>query len=78
LVWIIFNNTHACNNNSIYILSGVESMMLQFAQSTSINSSSSQPEEPVKEADPILDKIKMECKNILLEYEQLKNLDVCI
>ncbi|XP_060846853.1 uncharacterized protein LOC132926503 isoform X2 [Rhopalosiphum padi] len=50
-------------------------MMLQFAQSTSINSSISQPEEPVKEADPILDKIKKECKNILFEYEQLKNLD---
>ncbi|XP_060846639.1 uncharacterized protein LOC132926310 [Rhopalosiphum padi] len=48
-------------------------MMLQFALSTLINLSSLQPEELVKEADPIPD--KMEYKNMLFEYEQLKNLD---
>ncbi|XP_060844791.1 uncharacterized protein LOC132924468 isoform X2 [Rhopalosiphum padi] len=48
---------------------------LQLAQSASINVSSLQSEEPVKEADPIPDKIKMKCENMLLEYEQLKNVD---
>lgn len=59
-------------------------MMPQFAQPTpSINSSSSQPkeavEEPVSESDSeMANKISMKCKNILLEYEQMQNLDVCI
>uniref|UniRef100_A0A2S2P7B1 Eukaryotic translation initiation factor 4 gamma 3 n=1 Tax=Schizaphis graminum TaxID=13262 RepID=A0A2S2P7B1_SCHGA len=60
------------------MMSGVASMMPQFAQPTpSINSASSQPKEPVEEADtvPIPDRINMKCKNILLEYEQLQNLD---
>jgi len=65
-------------------LSGVASMMPQFAQSIpSTNSSSSQPKETVEEPMPELDsemaeKINMKCKNILLEYEQMQNLDVCI
>ncbi|XP_060849935.1 eukaryotic translation initiation factor 4 gamma 3-like isoform X2 [Rhopalosiphum padi] len=60
------------------MMSGVASMMPQFAQPTpSINSSSSQPKEPVEGANviPIPDRINMKCKNILLEYEQLQNLD---
>lgn len=59
------------------MMSGVASMMPQFAQPTPINSSSSQPKEPVEEVDPVAisDKINMKCKNILLEYEQLQNLD---
>ncbi|XP_060872395.1 eukaryotic translation initiation factor 4 gamma 3-like [Metopolophium dirhodum] len=64
------------------MMSGVASMMPQFAQSTpSINSSnSSQPketvEEPVSELDSnIANKINMKCKNILLEYEQMQNFD---
>ncbi|XP_008179446.1 eukaryotic translation initiation factor 4 gamma 3 isoform X2 [Acyrthosiphon pisum] len=64
------------------MMSGVASMMPQFAQSTpSINSSSSsQPkeavEEPVSELDSVMtNKISMKCKNILLEYEQMQNLD---
>jgi hypothetical protein len=58
-------------------LSGVDGNIL--VQCTnSINLPSLQPKEPVKEADPIHDTIKMECKNMLLEYEELKNLDVCI
>ncbi|CAH1732031.1 unnamed protein product [Aphis gossypii] len=57
------------------------SMMPQFAQpSPSINSSSSQPKEPAEELTLVLDnsipdKINIKCKNILLEYEQLQNLD---
>ncbi|XP_050056621.1 eukaryotic translation initiation factor 4 gamma 3-like isoform X2 [Aphis gossypii] len=64
------------------MMSGVASMMMpQFAQpSPSINSSSSQPKEPAEEPtseldNSISDKINMKCKNILLEYEQLQNLD---
>jgi len=59
-------------------------MMPRFAQSTlSINSSSSQSketvEEPVSELDSeMANKINMICKNMLLEYEQMQNLDVCI
>lgn len=68
----------------INILSGIASMMSQNAQSTpSINSSSSQSqeavEEPVLELDlEVVKKINMKCKNILLEYEEMQNLDVCI
>ncbi|XP_008185707.2 eukaryotic translation initiation factor 4 gamma 3 isoform X3 [Acyrthosiphon pisum] len=64
------------------MMSGVASMMPQFAQSTpSINSSSSSQlketvEEPVSELDSeMANKISMKCKNILLEYEQMQNLD---
>ncbi|XP_016661051.1 uncharacterized protein LOC100160940 isoform X2 [Acyrthosiphon pisum] len=55
----------------------VPSMMLQFAQSTpSINSSSSsQPKETVEMSSEMANKISMKCKNILLEYEQMQNLD---
>jgi len=36
-------------------------------------------EEPISELDSeIANKINMKCKNILLEYEQMQNLDVCI
>jgi len=57
-------------------------MMPQLAQpSPSINSSSSQPKELAEELtlmdNSIPDKIYIICKNILLEYEQLQNLDVC-
>ncbi|XP_025201815.1 eukaryotic translation initiation factor 4 gamma 3-like isoform X2 [Melanaphis sacchari] len=62
------------------MMSGVASMMPQFAQPTpSIPSSNSQPKEPVEESASdlyaISEKINMKCKNILLEYEQLQNLD---
>ncbi|XP_022171727.1 eukaryotic translation initiation factor 4 gamma 3-like isoform X2 [Myzus persicae] len=64
------------------MMSGVASMMMpQFAQPIPpTNSSSSQPketvEEPVSELDSeMADKINMKCKNILLEYEQMQNLD---
>ncbi|KAL5235291.1 hypothetical protein ACI65C_002701 [Semiaphis heraclei] len=63
------------------MMSGVASMMPQFAQpNPSINSSGSQPketvEDPISELDPeIANKINMKCKNILLEYEQMQNLD---
>lgn len=57
-------------------------MMPQFAQ-TSINSGSSVQvskvavEEPVVELDPeVVNKINMQCKNIILEYEQMHNLNV--
>jgi len=60
-------------------------MMSRFAQPStfSINSSSSQSketvEEPVSELDSeMANKINMKCKNMLLEYEQMQNLDVCI
>jgi len=58
--------------------------MPQFVQPTpSINSSSSQlkeiVEEPVSELDfEMADKINMKCKNMLYEYDQIQNLDVCI
>jgi len=58
--------------------------MPRFAQSTlSIIFSSSQSketvEEPVSELDSeMANKINMKCKNMLLEYEQMQNLDVCI
>ncbi|KAF0749869.1 eukaryotic translation initiation factor 4 gamma 3-like isoform X3, partial [Aphis craccivora] len=62
------------------MMSGVVSMMPQLAQpSPSINSSSSQPKELAEELtlmdNSIPDKIYIICKNILLEYEQLQNLD---
>lgn len=66
-------------------LSGVASMMPQYAQPTPsiYSSSSSQPketvEEPVSELDSkVAYEIKMICKNTLLEYELLHNLGVCI
>lgn len=62
------------------MLSGVQSMMPQFAQ-TILNTGSSQVskesiEEPVIELDPeVVAKINSQCKSIILEYEQMHNLD---
>jgi len=57
--------------------------MPQFAQPILSINSSSQPkqtvEDPLSELDSeMANKINMKCKNILLEYEQVQNLDVCI
>lgn len=60
-------------------------MMPQFAQMSSTTNSLSQnvlsketTEEPV-EIDPVVaEKINLHCKNIILEYEQMHNLDVNI
>lgn len=57
-------------------------MMPQFAQTTLNTSASSQIvkepiEEPIVELDPeVANKINMQCKNIIQEYEQMHNLDV--
>lgn len=58
-------------------------MMPQFAQTTqSLNSATSQiPKETVVESvvelDPeIAEKINLQCKNIIQEYEQMHNLEV--
>jgi len=58
-------------------------MIPQFAHPIPSINSSSQPkqtvEEPISELDSEMNnKINMKCKNILLEYEQMQNLDVCI
>lgn len=62
-------------------------MMPVFAQTTpSLNSTAPTkiPKESVEvpevpELDPeVADKINMQCKNIIQEYEQMHNLDVCI
>lgn len=60
--------------------------MPQFAQTspslnsiTSTNTFKEATEEHVPELDPeVASKINMQCKNILQEYEQMHNLDVCI
>ncbi|XP_050429511.1 eukaryotic translation initiation factor 4 gamma 3-like isoform X2 [Adelges cooleyi] len=66
------------------MMSGVASMMPQFAQpSPSINSAATPQapkevvEEPVSiELDPeVVDKINMQCKNIIQEYEQMHNIE---
>ncbi|XP_050535904.1 eukaryotic translation initiation factor 4 gamma 3-like isoform X2 [Daktulosphaira vitifoliae] len=68
------------------MMSGVASMMPQFAQpSTTLNTSlttsqtSKEAEESSssnEELDPeIIDKINMQCKNIIQEYEQVHNID---
>ena len=49
----------------------------------SINSSSSESKETVKEPvseldSEMADKMNIKCKNILIEYERIQNLDVCI
>lgn len=63
------------------MISGVQNMMPQFAQTTLNTNASSQVtkesvEEPVVELDPeIAHKINLQCKNIVQEYEQMHNLD---
>lgn len=60
-------------------------MMPQFAQTspslnsiTSTNISKEAPEEHIAELDSeVANKINMQCKNIIQEYEQMHNLDVC-
>jgi len=58
--------------------------MPQFAQhNPSINYSSSQSKETVEEPVLTLDlkitnTIYMKCKNMLLEYDEMQNLEVCI
>jgi len=57
-------------------------MMPQFAQTTLNTTASAQVakepvEEPIVELDPeVANKINMQCKNIIQEYEQMHNLDV--
>ncbi|XP_060860797.1 eukaryotic translation initiation factor 4 gamma 3-like [Metopolophium dirhodum] len=63
------------------MMSGVTSMLPQFAQhNPSINYSSSQSKETVEEPVLTLDlkipnKIYMKCKNMLLEYDEMQNLE---
>lgn len=55
--------------------------MPQFAQSTpSINSSSSRPKEAVEEPTEVemVNKMNSMCLNIIQEYEELQNIEVCI
>lgn len=65
---------------------GIASMMPQFAQTTpSLNPTNppSVPKETIDEPnavelDPeVVTKITMQCKNIIQEYEQMHNLEVC-
>ncbi|KAL5235219.1 hypothetical protein ACI65C_002629 [Semiaphis heraclei] len=73
------SNAYAVLNDDKKLSSPSQIIMIpQFSQP--INSSSSQPkenvEEPISELDSeIANKINMKCKNILLEYEQMQNLD---
>lgn len=58
-------------------------MMPQFAQITPTLNSLSTPKENVGNLEIELDselpkKINLKCKNIIIEYEQMHNLDVCI
>lgn len=59
--------------------------MPQFTQTTPVfNSKSSQvsketDEELVAELDPkVADEINLQCKNIIREFKQMHNIDVCI
>lgn len=60
------------------------SMMPQFAQTTpslNLTAPTKNSKETIEqiELDPkVADKINMQCKNIIQEYEEMHNLDVCI
>lgn len=67
-----------------FFIIGLASMIPQFAQNTSsLNSTaptkiSSETAEEIELDPELVDKINMQCKNIIQEYEQMHNLDVCI
>lgn len=54
--------------------------MPTFAQTTpSLNSATAQvPKETVELDTETIDKINLQCKNIINEYEELRNIEVCI
>lgn len=55
-------------------------MMPTFAQTTpSLNSATAQVPKETVELDPVIaDKINLQCTNFINEYEELRNLEVCI
>lgn len=76
-------NLNIKSSDLLYFFIGVRSMMPQYAQTTlnatpPISQTAKEPiEEPVNELDPkVANEINMQCKNIILEYEQMHNLDV--